>query len=93
MTRDWQQAGPRSSRPRGLGSESAGGVQKPDYVAFTNLYLVAGSPHSSTHPAELTTYMKQLTGQANLTDAQALAAFRALPDLQKLPFGLPGSIS
>ena len=70
----------------GLGSESAGGVRKPDYVAFTDRYLVAGSPHSSTHPAELTTYMKQLTGQANLTDAQALAAFRALPDLQKLPF-------
>jgi filamentous hemagglutinin family protein len=70
----------------GLGAESTGSVRKPDYVAFTNRYLAPDSPHSNTYPSELAVYMKQLTGRNDLTDTQALEAFRILPDPQKLPF-------
>ncbi|SFW10905.1 filamentous haemagglutinin family protein [Nitrosovibrio sp. Nv17] len=70
----------------GLGSQADGGLRAPEYAAFIERYLVPASAHAGTHPAALTAYMKQLTGQGSLTDAQALAAFRVLPDPQKLPF-------
>ncbi|SCY19286.1 filamentous haemagglutinin family protein [Nitrosospira sp. Nsp13] len=70
----------------GLGSEATGGLRTPNYTAFIDRYLVAGATQSGTHPAALTAYMRQLTSQGGLTDAQALAAFRSLPDQQKLPF-------
>lgn len=70
----------------GLGSQATGGLRLPAYAAFIDRYLVAGNAQSGAHPAALTAYMKQLTSQDDLTDAQALAAFRALPDPQKLPF-------
>ncbi|HVW65277.1 MAG TPA: filamentous hemagglutinin family protein [Nitrosospira sp.] len=70
----------------GLGDKATGGVREPDYTAFIDRYLVAGTPQSDKHPAELTAYMRQLTGRTDLTEAQALNMFRSLPDLQKLPF-------
>ncbi|PTR08034.1 filamentous hemagglutinin family protein [Nitrosospira sp. Nsp5] len=70
----------------GLGSEATGGLRTPNYTAFIDRYLVAGTAQAGTHPAALTAYMRQLTSQGGLTDAQALAAFRSLPDPQKLPF-------
>lgn len=70
----------------GLGSEATGGLRTPNYTAFIDRYLVADAEQTGTHPAALTAYMRQLTSQGGLTDAQALAAFRSLPDPQKLPF-------
>ncbi|KIO50353.1 filamentous haemagglutinin family protein [Nitrosospira sp. NpAV] len=70
----------------GLGSEATGGLRTPNYTSFIDRYLVAGAERSGTHSAALTAYMRQLASQGDLTDTQALAAFRALPDQQKLPF-------
>ncbi len=69
----------------GLGNQATGGLRPPEYAAFIDRYLEASGTASTYLPA-LTAYMNRLTSRSDLTNVEALAAFRALPDQKKLPF-------
>ena len=70
----------------GLGSQAGGGLRTPEYGAFIDRYLVDDADKASTYLPALIGYMSQSTRRSDLTHGEALAAFRALPDQQKLPF-------
>lgn len=71
----------------GLGSNADGSLRAPDTQTFISTYITPSvAPGGNSYGAALTAYMRQLTGNADLGDASALAAFQALPRSRQLPF-------
>jgi len=64
----------------------AGASRAPDYQRFFNTYLYAPAADAPSYTAELTAYVRQVTGDATLDDAQALARFQTLAASDQRPF-------